>query len=246
MEWITSPQAWISLLTLTVLEIVLGIDNIIFINILTNRLPVNQRDQARKCGLIAAMITRLLLLLSLSWIMKLTAPLVPLPLIQKTLSGRDLILLGGGLFLLFKSTSEIHSFMEKEQEQVDEAAPGYTTGFALVLGQIAVLDIVFSLDSIITAVGMTAHLPVMIAAVILSVSVMLYAATPVAHFIADHPTLKMLALSFLMLIGLSLVTEALAFSIPKGYIYFAMAFSLAVEMLNIRKAKRQRRSDRQT
>ena len=245
MEWLTSPQAWISLLTLTALEVVLGVDNIIFINLLANKLPADQRHSARRWGLLAAMATRLLLLLSLSWIMKLTTPWLPLPLTEKMLSGRDLILLSGGLFLLFKSTAEMHASMEAEPENTDKGTPGSLSGFTLVLIQIAVLDIVFSLDSVITAVGMTDHLPVMMAAVILSVGIMLYAAAPVGDFIAQHPTLKILALSFLMLIGASLVAEAFAFPVPKGYIYFAMAFSLTVEVINIRKTTRQGHNEKQ-
>ena len=239
MEWLTSPQAWASLLTLTALEVVLGVDNIIFINLLANKLPATQRQRARHWGLLAAMATRLLLLLSLSWIMKLTTPWLPLPLTEKMLSGRDLILLIGGLFLLFKSTAEMHAAMETEPEAANKGPARPLSGFALVLIQIAVLDIVFSLDSVITAVGMTDQLPVMMTAVILSVGIMLYAAAPVGDFIAQHPTLKILALSFLLLIGASLVAEAFGFAVPKGYIYFAMAFSLTVEVINIRNATRE-------
>lgn len=239
MEWLTSPQAWASLLTLTALEVVLGVDNIIFINLLANKLPATQRQRARHWGLLAAMATRLLLLLSLSWIMKLTTPWLPVPLTHTVLSGRDLILLMGGLFLLFKSTAEMHAAMETEPEAANKGPARPLSGFALVLIQIAVLDIVFSLDSVITAVGMTDQLPVMMTAVILSVGIMLYAAAPVGDFIAQHPTLKILALSFLLLIGASLVAEAFGFAVPKGYIYFAMAFSLTVEVINIRNATRQ-------
>ena len=229
MEWITDPQAWIALATLTALEIVLGVDNIIFISILVGRLPPAQRDRARRIGLVLAMGMRIGLLLTLTWIMRLVAPLFTA--LGEEISGRDLILIGGGLFLLGKSTLEIHHSLEGETH-ADGSVVQAT--FGAILMQIAVLDIVFSLDSVITAVGMVDHLSVMIIAVVLSVGVMMFAAKPIGDFVDEHPTLKMLALSFLILIGIALVGEGLDFHIPKGYIYFGMAFSVVVEMLNLR------------
>ena len=229
MEWITDPQAWIALATLTALEIVLGVDNIIFISILVGRLPPAQRDRARRIGLVLAMGMRIGLLLTLTWIMGLVAPLFTA--LGEEISGRDLILIGGGLFLLGKSTLEIHHSLEGETH-ADGSVVQAT--FGAILMQIAVLDIVFSLDSVITAVGMVDHVSVMIIAVVLSVGVMMFAAKPIGDFVDEHPTLKMLALSFLILIGIALVGEGLDFHIPKGYIYFAMAFSVVVEMLNLR------------
>jgi predicted tellurium resistance membrane protein TerC len=233
MEWITSPEAWIALATLTALEIVLGIDNIIFITILVSRLPQAQMQRARVIGLALAMVSRIALLLSLSWVMSLTAPLFSV--VGKEISGRGLILIGGGLFLFFKSTHEIHKTMELPAA---EKAPPAAVGFYSVLIQIMVLDVVFSLDSVITAVGMARHLGVMILAIVLAVGVMMVAAKPIGEFVESHPTLKMLALSFLILIGVTLVADGLAFHIPKGYIYFAMAFSVFVEMLNTKLRKR--------
>ncbi len=229
MNWITDPQAWIALATLTSLEIVLGIDNIIFISILVSRLPDVQRNQARVLGLALAMITRILLLLSLTWIMKLTAPFFTV--LGQAISGRDLILIFGGLFLLAKSTHEIHTSLEGTQEG-DKTYKSH--GFAGTLFLIAVIDIVFSLDSVITAVGMARHLPVMILAIVLAVLVMMLAAKAIGQFVDDHPTIKMLALSFLILVGVALLGEGFDLHIPKGYIYFAMAFSVGVEMLNLR------------
>ncbi|MGV1100396.1 TerC family protein [Thiovibrio sp. JS02] len=229
MHWLTDPQAWLALATLTALEIVLGIDNIIFITILTGRLPEQQRGRGRSLGLALAMLTRIGLLLSLAWVMNLTEPL--LTLLGKEISGRDLILLGGGLFLLAKSTHEIHTSLEGVEE-VQQARP--LASFAGVLIQIALIDIIFSLDSVITAVGLARHLPVMILAIVISVGVMLFAAGPVGDFVEKHPTLKMLALSFLLLIGFTLMGEGFGLHIPKGYIYFAMAFSVGVEMLNLK------------
>jgi predicted tellurium resistance membrane protein TerC len=229
MEWLADPQAWIALATLTALEIVLGIDNIIFISILVGRLPQAQRNKARRLGLALAMIMRIALLLSLAWIMTLTRPLFSA--LGEEISGRDLILLGGGLFLLWKSVHEIHGALEGEEDE--HAAPAQAT-FASVLAQIAIIDIVFSLDSVITAVGMAEHLAVMIIAIVLAVAVMMYAARPIGEFVDRHPTIKMLALSFLILVGFALVGEGLDFHVPKGYIYFAMAFSVAVELLNLR------------
>ena len=233
MDWISSPEAWISLLTLTVLEIVLGIDNIVFISILANKLPVNQREKARKLGLMLALGTRILLLLSLAWLSRLTTPLFSV--FGHGVSGRDLILLTGGLFLLAKSTHEIHEKLEGEEGGVtNRLAPTFSS----VLIQIMLLDIVFSLDSVVTAVGMAKHIPVMISAVILSVIFMLFFSGYISAYIEKHPTIKMLALSFLMLIGCTLVAESFHKEIPKGYVYFAMAFSIGVEMLNLKLRKK--------
>ena len=235
LEWLTDPQAWVSLVTLTVLEIVLGIDNVIFISILAGKLPESQRDRARKLGLMAALITRILLLLSISWIVRLTAPLFTLPLLHHEVSGRDLVLLLGGLFLLYKATKEIHEKLEGDEGHVSQKVPAT---FAGVIFQIMILDIVFSLDSVITAVGMAQHVPVMIIAVIIAVVIMMLASGAISGFVERHPTIKMLALSFLLLIGVNLVAEGMGQHIPKGYVYFAMAFSVMVEMLNLRvKAK---------
>ncbi len=230
MDWLSDPQAWISLLTLTALEIVLGIDNIIFISILAGKLPVEQQAKARQTGLMLALITRIALLASLAWMVKLTAPLFSV--LGHGISGRDLILLIGGLFLLVKSTTEIHHKLEGVEGGSNPA--GATVSLGAVLVQIMLLDVVFSLDSVITAVGMAQHLTVMITAVILSMGVMLLAAGSISDFVNRHPTLKMLALSFLILIGTTLIAEGLGFHIPKGYVYFAMAFSFGVEMLNLR------------
>ena len=229
MSWITSPEAWLGLLTLTVLEIVLGIDNIIFISILAGKLPAAQQLRARRVGLLGAMLTRIALLAALAWIIRLTAPLFSV--LGRPFSGRDLILIAGGLFLLFKSTREIHEGLEGEAGHSNKTV---RATFASVVGQIMLLDIVFSLDSVITAVGMARHLPVMIAAVVLAVGVMLFAATPISDFVHRHPTIKMLALSFLLMIGVSLIADGLGQHIAKGYIYFAMGFSVFVELLNIR------------
>ena len=229
MSWITSPEAWLGLLTLTVLEIVLGIDNIIFISILAGKLPAEQQGRARRVGLVGAMLTRIALLAALAWIIRLTAPLFQL--LGRPFSGRDLILIAGGLFLIAKSTREIHEGLEGES---GHASTAVRASFAAVVGQIMILDIVFSLDSVITAVGMARHLPVMIAAVVLAVGVMMFAATPISDFVHRHPTVKMLALSFLLMIGVSLIADGLGQHIAKGYIYFAMGFSVFVEMLNIR------------
>jgi predicted tellurium resistance membrane protein TerC len=229
MEWINDPQAWIALATLTALEIVLGIDNIIFISILVGRLPEHRRNLARRLGLGLAMGSRILLLLSLAWIMTLKAPLFSVS--RWDFSGRDLILILGGLFLLWKSVHEIHNSLEGEE---DETGAIVQASFAGVLVQIAIIDIVFSLDSVITAVGMADDVAVMIIAVVLAVAVMMFAARPIGEFVDRHPTIKMLALSFLILVGFALVAEGLDFHVPKGYIYFAMAFSVGVELLNLR------------
>jgi len=233
MEWLSDPQAWLALITLTSLEIVLGIDNIIFISILTGKLPVQQRPKAQKIGLALAMITRLLLLFSLTWIMRLTEPFVTI--LGHGISGRDIILIVGGLFLLAKSTMEIHDKLEGEEHHSSDGKSGAT--FKGVVIQIMFLDIVFSLDSVITAVGMASQLAVMATAVILSVGVMLFFAGAVSAFVERHPTIKVLALSFLLLIGVSLIADGLSFHIPKGYIYFAMAFSVFVEMVNLKVRK---------
>ena len=230
MDWITNPESWIALLTLTALEIVLGIDNIVFISILAGKLPEAQRNKARQVGLALAMITRVLLLLSLSWLIGLTAPLFTV--LKQEISGRDLILLAGGLFLLAKSTHEMHDKLEGEESA--DGTRKAAASFASVIIQILLLDIVFSLDSVITAVGMADELGVMITAVIIAVGVMLIFAGRISDFVDKHPTVKILALSFLLLIGVSLLGEGLEFHIPKGYIYFAMAFSLGVELLNMR------------
>ncbi|MEV7907840.1 TerC family protein [Streptomyces anulatus] len=230
MDWVTDPASWIGLLTLIALEIVLGIDNIIFISILAGRLPPEQRDNARRLGLLAALVSRLALLLALSWVVRLTAPLFEI--FGHEISGRDLILILGGLFLLAKSVHEIHSHTE---DGSDHSGGGRAvTSFGMVIVQIMVLDVVFSLDSVITAVGMVDELAVMVIAVIVAVIVMLFASGPISRFVDKHPTIKMLALSFLVLIGVVLIAEGFEQHISKGYIYFAMAFSLVVELLNIR------------
>jgi predicted tellurium resistance membrane protein TerC len=234
MDWLSSPEAWISLLTLTTLEIVLGIDNIVFIAILADRVEESARDRARRLGLGLAVGTRVLLLLSIVWIMGLTEPLFSA--LGRQVSGRDLILIAGGLFLLTKATREIHHKLEGEDG--DRAAAGHTS-FSAVIVQIMLLDVVFSLDSVITAVGVADHLVVMILAVLIAGAFMIAAAGPVSDFVSHHPTVKMPALSFLLLIGMSLIAEGMHQHIPKGYIYFAMGFSIFVEMLNLRvKAKR--------
>lgn len=230
-EWLVDPSAWMALATLTLLEIVLGIDNIIFISILVGKLPPHQRGKARVLGLGGAMVSRILLLLSLAWVMRLTAPLFTIADLE--ISGRDLILIIGGLFLIGKSTHEIHGSLEGVGDE-HGSSPRKAAGFISTLIQISVLDIVFSLDSVITAVGMADHVPVMILAIMLAVGVMLFAAKPIGDFVDTHPTLKMLALAFLIMIGMALIAEGFDLHISKGYIYTAMAFSLLVEMLNIK------------
>jgi predicted tellurium resistance membrane protein TerC len=232
-QWLTSPEAWAALLSLTALEIVLGVDNIIFISILVSRLPSRERQRARLIGLAAAMLMRIALLLSLAWMMRLTDPLFTL---GKEISGRDLILLGGGLFLLAKSVMEIHSSLEGAGAD-EHGGPRATAGFYGTLVQIAVIDIVFSLDSVITAVGMVSDIPVMVLAIVIAVAIMMFAAKPIGDFVDQHPTIKMLALAFLILIGVALIGEGIDLHIPKGYIYFAMAFAFGVEMLNLRLRK---------
>lgn len=251
-NWLTEPSSWIAFGTLAALEIVLGIDNIIFISILSGKLPKEQQAKARTVGLALAMITRILLLLSLSWIMKLTSPLFSVPFLSMEaphvapgahevanvpgqISGRDLILILGGLFLLYKSVHEIHHKLEGEDGSAEKNTKGAT--FGSIIAQILVLDIVFSLDSVITAVGMVSNISIMITAVVAAVGVMLFAAGPISSFVEKHPTVKMLALSFLLLIGVTLLAEGFGQHISKGYIYFAMAFSVMVEMLNLRLRK---------
>jgi predicted tellurium resistance membrane protein TerC len=229
MAWLTDLQTWVAFVTLTVLELVLGIDNIVFISILAGKLPPAQQQRARTLGLGLAMLMRIALLFSLSWLIRLTAPLVTV--LGQAISGRDLILLGGGLFLLGKSTYEIHEKLEGEE---GHASARVAPAFLGVLIQILLLDIVFSLDSVITAVGMTDKFGVMIAAVVVAVVCMMGFAGPISRFVERHPTVKMLALSFLLLIGVTLIAEGLDRHIPKGYIYFAMAFSVFVEMLNLK------------
>ena len=232
MDFLFSAESWAALITLTVLEIVLGIDNIVFISILAGKLPAHQRSRARTWGLALAMGTRILLLLSLTWIMRLTKPWFTIG--PQEVSGRDLILLVGGLFLLWKSTTEIHERLEGATEAAARQARGKAHTMSSVLTQIALLDIVFSLDSVITAVGMANEIAIMIAAIVIAVGIMMWASGPLGEFVERHPTIKMLALSFLLLIGMALVAEGLHQHIPKGYIYFAMGFSVFVEMLNLR------------
>jgi predicted tellurium resistance membrane protein TerC len=234
MEWLSDPAIWTALLTLTALEIVLGIDNIIFISILADRLPSNQRQRARTTGLLLAMFMRIAMLFSLGWILGLTETLFTVA--SHPFNGRDLILLLGGLFLLYKSTTEIHAKLEGEEHERETGASGVS--FSSVIVQIVLLDIVFSLDSVITAIGLTPIIPIAVAAVVISIGVMLIAAKPLADFVNSHPTVKILALSFLLLIGMTLVAEGLGQHIPKGYIYFAMAFSVGVEILNLRLRKK--------
>ncbi len=232
MEWLIDPQIWVSLLTLTMLEIVLGIDNVIFISILAGKLPKDQQPKARKLGLSLALVTRILLLCSITWLMKLTTDLFTLPILNEGISGKDLILLIGGLFLIGKSVVEIHEKLEGEEGHANPAKG--KAKFAGVIVQILILDIVFSLDSVITAVGMANNIWVMVTAVIIALGVMLAFAGAISDFVNRHPTLKMLALSFLILIGVTLVGESLGQHIPKGYIYFSMAFAFGVEMLNLK------------
>lgn len=231
---LADPQMWIAFLTLTALELVLGIDNVIFISILVDRLPPESREKARKLGLFLAMFMRVALLLVLSWIVGLTTPLFSL--LGQDISGRDLILICGGLFLIWKSTHEIHQLLEGEE---GEASSAVQATFSAIILQIIVIDIVFSLDSIITAVGMVSEVAVMIAAVVASVGLMMLFAAAIGRFVSNHPTIKMLALSFLMVVGVALVAEGFGHAVPKGYIYFAMAFSVLVEMLNIHMRKKR-------
>jgi predicted tellurium resistance membrane protein TerC len=233
MEMLADPQIWIAFATLTALELVLGIDNIIFISILVDKLPPAQRERARRVGLFGAMFMRIGLLFVLAWIIGLTAPLFSV--LGEEISGRDLILLGGGLFLLWKSVKEIHQLMEGVE---GERSAAVAASFSAVVGQILLVDLVFSLDSIITAVGMVAQIEVMIAAVVVSVALMMLFAGAIGRFVSDHPTIKMLALAFLVVVGVVLIAAGFEHEIPKGYVYFAMAFAVAVELLNIRLRRR--------
>lgn len=233
-EWIASPEAWVALATLTALEIVLGIDNIIFLSILVGRLPEHQRALGRTLGLGFAMLTRLALLFSLTWVMSLTHPFIS-PF-GYDISGRDIILIGGGLFLLYKATIEIHQSVEGESEEA-ELKTGSSKFFIVIL-QIAILDIVFSLDSVITAVGLVSQVSLMAIAIIIAVGVMMFAAKTIGDFVENHPTVKILALAFLVVVGVTLIMEGFEVHVPKGYIYFAMTFSLVVEMINIRMRKK--------
>ena len=235
-ELVSDPQAWIAFATLTALELVLGIDNIIFISILVDRLPPAQRDLARRLGLVGAMFMRIGLLLVLAWIIGLTAPLFAV--LGEEISGRDLILVGGGLFLLWKSVHEIHQLMEGVE---GEPSAGASANFGAVLGQIMLIDLVFSLDSIITAVGMVKQVEIMVAAVIASVALMMVFAAAIGRFVSAHPTIKMLALAFLVVVGVVLIAAGFDHEVPKGYVYFAMVFAIAVELLNIRMRKRAAR-----
>lgn len=238
-DWVTNPEIWLSLVTLSALEIVLGIDNLVFIAILTGRLPAHQRALGRKVGLALALITRLMLLATLAWIVGLTAPLFSVA--GKGFSWRDIILIAGGLFLLYKATVEIHEMVEKDEEEPDSPHGAAGVTFQGVVLQIAVIDIIFSLDSVITAVGMADQLWVMVAAVVFAMIIMIIASNPLANFVQAHPTVKMLALAFLLLIGVILIADGLGLHVPKGYIYFALAFSVAVETLNHWVRARRRR-----
>lgn len=236
MEWLTDINVWSSLITLTILEVVLGIDNIIFLTLLVGKLPEHQRPFARRFGLLAAMFTRIILLLSVSWLAHLTDPLFHI--MGHSISGRDLVLLSGGLFLIYKAVMEIHGSLEGGDET---AVPTkIASNLLMVIAQIAVIDIVFSLDSVITAVGLANNVYVMVAAIVIAISVMMFAAKPIGDFVEDHPTIKMLALSFLVLVGVALVAESMGEEIPKGYLYFAMAFSFGVEMLNLKLRKNEK------
>lgn len=235
-EMLVSPEVWLSFATLALLEVVLGIDNIIFLSIITDKLPANQQPLARRVGLAMALIMRIILLSMVAWIATLTNPVFTI--MEHTVSWRDMIMLGGGLFLLYKGTGEIHHTMEGHEEDHTKKK---AASFFWIIVQIAVLDLVFSLDSVITAVGMSEHLPVMIAAVVFAIAVMLFASEPVSKFVHEHPTIKMLALSFILLVGVVLIADGLHLHIPKGYLYFAIAFSLGVETLNLMAAKRRKK-----
>jgi predicted tellurium resistance membrane protein TerC len=237
--WVANPEIWLSLVTLSALEIVLGIDNLVFIAILTGRLPAHQRALGRKVGLALALVTRLMLLATLAWIVGLTEPVFSVA--GKGFSWRDAILIGGGLFLLYKATVEIHEMVEKEEDAPDSPHGAAGVTFRGVVLQIAVIDIIFSLDSVITAVGMADQLWVMVTAVVVAMIIMIVASNPLAEFVAAHPTVKMLALAFLLLIGVILIADGLGLHVPKGYIYFALAFSVAVETLNHWVRRRRRR-----
>lgn len=236
MEILLDPQVWISLLTLTLLEIILGIDNLIFISLVSNRLPVSQQSRARRTGLALAVITRLMLLAGMAWLVGLTNPLFAV--IGHPVSPRDLILAAGGLFLLAKGTVEIHATVEGVEEEIRQSR---VSGFWAAIAQILVLDVVFSLDSVITAIGMAQHLPVMAAAVIIAIAVMLLASESLSRFVNDHLSVKLLALAFLILVGMALIADGIGFHIPRGYLYFAIAFSAFVEFLNLQAAKKRRK-----
>ena len=237
-SWVSDPQAWITLVTLTFLEIVLGIDNIIFLTILVNKVEAAKRHKARIFGLGLAMVSRILLLLSLAWVMQLTKPFFTL--FDHAVSGRDIILIGGGLFLLWKAATEIFESVEAEEHGEEIVAKGMAhAGFVSIILQIAVIDIVFSLDSVITAVGLSQHIPVMVIAIVAAVGVMMFAAKAIGDFVDAHPSIKILALAFLVLVGTILIADGMGMHVPKGYVYFAMAFSLGVEMLNIRMRKKR-------
>ena len=239
LELAASPTAWVALATLVVMEIVLGIDNLIFISILTNKLPLQNRQKARRIGIGMALILRLALLSTIAFIVQLTEPVIDI--FGQTFSWKDMILIAGGLFLVWKATKEIHHNVDPQDHEEDFIASSATTGFAAAIGQILLLDLVFSVDSIITAVGMTPHLPIMVVAVVVAVTVMLVASGPLARFIERNPTIVMLALGFLLMIGTTLIAEGAGFHVPKGYIYAAMAFSALVEVLNmLSRRKRQR------
>lgn len=236
-EWISDPAAWIALGTLTALEIVLGVDNIIFLSILVGRLPAAKRQKARIFGLALAMGTRILLLLSIAWVIRLTNPLFSI--LEHAVSGRDLVLIVGGLFLMAKSTHEIHNSFDDKENDVTSPSPNLKqVGFFSTLIQIAIIDIVFSMDSVITAVGLADHVPIMVIAIVISVLIMMFAAKPIGDYVDENPTIKMLALSFLILVGTVLLADGIGFHIPKGYIYFAMAYSVGVEMLNLKVRQR--------
>jgi predicted tellurium resistance membrane protein TerC len=237
MELFTNPDLWAALLTLTALEVVLGIDNVIFLSIVSSKLPAHQQQKARRVGLILALVMRVALLSSVSWIAGLTAPIMTMG--DFALSWRDVVLGLGGLFLLYKGTHEIHNSMEGEEE---EGGPRATTTFAAAIVQIVILDVVFSLDSVITAVGMTDNLPVMISAIVIAILVMMFAAEPVSSFVNRHPTVKMLALGFLLLVGMALMADAAHFHIPRGYLYFAIGFSILIESLNLIAAARRKKA----
>ncbi|UXS04866.1 TerC family protein [Agrobacterium tumefaciens] len=240
---LSDPAAWVALVTLIVMEVVLGIDNLIFISILTNKLPPEQREKARRIGIGLALVMRLGLLGTVAWIVQLTTPVFEI--FGHAFSWKDMILIGGGLFLMWKATKEIHHNVDPEDHKEDMVGGAVTMNFGSAIGQILLLDLVFSVDSIITAVGMTPHLPIMIIAVVVAVVVMLLAATPLANFIERNPTIVMLALAFLMMIGMTLIAEGMGFHVPKGYVYAAMAFSALVELLNMlaRNARRRKKAD---
>jgi predicted tellurium resistance membrane protein TerC len=232
MDALLNPETWIALFTLAGLEIVLGVDNIIFLTIMANKLPPEQRARARVIGLAGACITRILLLLSLAWLARLTAPLFSVA--GQEISGRDIVLIVGGLFLIAKSTFEIHEQVEDSRDTAEAALGQALAGFVSVIVQIMIIDIVFSLDSVITAIGMTQNVPVMVAAIMMAVAVMMFFSAPVGRFVDRHPTIKVLALAFLILIGMALIADGLEFHVPKTYLYFAMGFAVVVEMINIR------------